>query len=76
MGRACVRMKIDEFMNNLEVVLREISTPENKKLFAENMEHLNIPDQKFSEWMMTFLAWNELNTAEDCAEYYWFLERE
>ncbi len=67
-------MKIEKFIEDVDDVLDNLKN--NKQAFLENMKHLNLDNKKFSEWMMTFLAWNELGSEEDCAAFYWNLEEE
>lgn len=69
-------MNTDKFTGMVDVVLDELKSPENKKAFIENMNHLGMGDKKFSEWMMMYLAWNELGSEKDCSAYYWNLNEE
>jgi len=69
-------MKIEKFIELVDDVLNELKSNEHKESFKENMEHLEEEDKKFSEWMMTYLAWSELGSEKDCATFYWNLENE
>ena len=67
-------MKIHEFIVIVDDVLEDLASKGNKEAFLKNMEHANVADRKFSEWMIMYLSWSELGSEEDCAEYYWNLE--
>ena len=67
-------MKIEKFLAQISTVLDDLGSVEHQKSFSENMEHLKIEDKSFADWMMTYLAWNELGSEEDCKNLYWYLE--
>ncbi len=69
-------MKIETFIKQVDTVLDELSDKHHKESFSKNMKHLEWEDKPFSEWMMTYLAWSELGSEEDCKAYYWYLEDE
>lgn len=69
-------MKIDKFLRDVHIVLDELKRQRHLDAFAKNMEHLELEDKKFSEWMMTYLEWSELGSEKDCARYWWNLEEE
>lgn len=69
-------MKVNKFLELLDDVLDDLRAKEHKEAFAKNTEHLKIDDKKFSEWLMTYLAWSEVGSEEDVAMYYWHLEEE
>lgn len=63
-------MQASKFIELVDVVLDELKNQEHKEAFAENLTELGVKDRKFSEWMMTYLAWSELGSEEDIARYY------
>ncbi len=69
-------MRAEKFVIAVDEVLTMLKSSENKVAFLANMRHLNIKDKPFSEWIMTYLAWNELGSEEDCKAFYWHLEEE
>jgi len=69
-------MMVNDFLEKIDFVLDELKNKSHKEAFAKNMEHLELEDKKFSEWVMTYLAWSELGSEKDVANYYWNLEDE
>lgn len=69
-------MKAKKFLELVDEILNELKSSENKKAFSENMIYLRMEDMSFAEWMVTYLAWNELSSEEDIRTYYWHLEEE
>lgn len=69
-------MQAKTFIELVDEVLDELKNKEHKEAFAENLLKLGVKDRKFSEWMMTYLAWSELGSEKDVAQYYWNLEAE
>ena len=69
-------MKIKKFFAQISTVLDELGNPTHQESFSENMKHLKIDDKSFADWMMTYLAWSELGSEEDCKRFYWYLEDE
>lgn len=67
-------MQVNRFVELVDVVLSDLHAHKNS--FMKNMEHLEGEDKKFSEWMMTYLAWSELGTTEDIERYYGHLDEE
>lgn len=71
-------MKAHDFVGLVDDVLDTLKADYYKKAFVENMEKLPhlFSDKKFSEWMMLYLAWSELGSADDVARHFWHLEDE
>ena len=71
-------MKASDFIERVDYVLDTLKDYYHKDAFVKNMEKLpqTISSKKFSEWMMMYLAWSELGSADDVASYFWYLEYE
>jgi len=69
-------MQAKTFIELVDEVLDDLRYTYHKEAFAENLLKLGVKDRKFSEWMMTYLAWSELGSEEDVARHYWHLEAE
>ena len=64
-------MKIDQFLIDVDEVIDDLLS--GKDAFRENMKHIKMKDQSFCSWLITYFAWIEIGTEEDCENYYWHL---
>lgn len=69
-------MQAERFIILVDQVLDILKEPSHKEAFVDNLHHLGKDEMKFSEWIMTYLAWSELGSAEDVASYHWDFEEE